>query len=290
MYFDEDISLSSLNRILETRLEKVLCHTRELDARNEELDSLNSLNNDLTNSNTQNRYPYYNTKTGNYSRRKSSRERILDEISTLPTFSQRLSGFLDYTIDYSSFLHQEIWNIQSSIHKVRDEICQKRSQEFTIKSLNSSRDKEDNEISTRMNDSMIETRLNKLSTMLQVKPKDIETALDDLISLEKREQNRDSSFSDSIIGFSSKPTVNSHESEYHRCLRLVSGERGSLSYIIRDLQHKISRTQSIHNTTKEKFSSYSTLSNNTPLTPHLPQKTKDGQTESPPQQQFVSDM
>ncbi|EAY21394.1 hypothetical protein TVAG_198320 [Trichomonas vaginalis G3] len=51
-----------------------------------------------------------------------TRRQILYQIEDLPTYSRRLSGFLDYMIDYSSFLQQETWNIESAIWAEKEKL------------------------------------------------------------------------------------------------------------------------------------------------------------------------
>ena len=275
MNFDEEISLQSLNKILDVRIKRLLSTTEEFGNRKGDSSIFSGKFNSYSSfSQNQQRRAISNSISTN------TRAQILRDIMELPTFSQRLSGFLDYLIDFSSFLHQEIWNTQSEIYKTRDELCSAkipRKKQIKVKRT------------TRNNDKNIifEERLNKLSAMLNVKPNDIENKIDSLVALESP---------------SKRPMISNNEREYQRCLSLVSGDVGALSFIIGDMQQKIKRTHSIHNYTKDLFGTPTLTSISLTGSPASAQSPKSQTTptrlsylaqtqkESPPQLQFITDL
>lgn len=87
-----------------------------------------------------------------------TRRQILYQIEDLPTYSRRLSGFLDYMIDYSSFLQQETWNLESEIWAEKEKL--------PIKNENPK----------------IDERINKLAAHLGVKPIKLEDELQKLMN------------------------------------------------------------------------------------------------------------
>ena len=221
MDFDEKISISSLNKMLNCRIEKLIANTPS---------------------------------------EENTRRQILYQIQDLPTFSRRLSGFLDYTIDHSSFLHQEIWNLQSQIYAEKEKNA--ISKNSRLKTKQKPVNVEENQ--------KLEERINRLSTRLGVKPNKINEEIENLLKIEEKQKKR------------SQGVMSEKEAEYKRCLKLMSSDKGDLSFVVGDLIQKIRRTKNIHNTTQERFSSYS------PTTPKaFVRKTT---TESPPQLQSISDL
>ena len=340
MNFDEEISLKSLNKILETRISTLISHTESISNKIENEEKFNFYEQE----NEKTKFSFKTTRKLENQRNQQSNTRklILEEIESLPRFTERLSSFLDYTIDFSSQLQNELWNTQSYLYKTKDELFLLPSSKTKIKTKQH-KNKEIEEEKKKM----IEDRISHLCQILHVKSESLENALDDLLQIETMKQNQYKNYdeNESINSYSSinkstnyqtksksksslysnsySKSPNKYEQfsslesqEYQRCLSLVSGDIGSLCYIIGDIQQKIRRTQTIHNYTQSIFQSPKIQTNSTRKddeyfnvkspqsskssrssylqTPQTQNSTKQkrspNQKESPPQLQFITDL
>ena len=349
MNFDEEISLKSLNKILETRISTLISHTESISNKieNEEKFNFYEQENEKTKFSSKTTRKFENQQN----QQSNTRKLILEEIESLPRFTERLSSFLDYTIDFSSQLQNELWNTQSYLYKTKDELFLLPSNKTTNKTNKTkiaTKQHKNKEIEEEKK-KMIEDRISHLCQILHVKSESLENAVDDLLQIETIKQNQNqnkyknydenesiNSYStinkstnkqtkskSSLYSNSYSKSPNKYEQfsslesqEYQRCLSLVSGDIGSLCYIIGDIQQKIRRTQTIHNYTQSIFQSPKIQTNSTRKddeyfnvkspqsskssrssylqTPQTQNSTKQkrspNQKESPPQLQFITDL